>query len=117
MFLLFCNYFLIASTKRYQLHFRQQDELKPSTQVGVNAKRSYILISSIFSKNGVKLFSGTPINLEDDSPGTPAGVTSEGTRGSEPDASVAFGMPLHSTVQQDFSSSLITFPPLYLSFL
>jgi hypothetical protein len=88
--------------------------MKPSTQAGVNAERSYILISSSSSKDGVKLFQGTPINLDDDSPATPAAVTSEDTRASEPHASVAFQMPLHSTIQQGYSSSPIAFFPFYL---
>lgn len=63
-----------------------KDELNPSTQSGVNAKRSFILISSTSSKDRVKRFQGTPVIIEVDSPITPAAATSEDTRISDPDA-------------------------------
>lgn len=88
--------------------------MNPSTQSGVNAKRSFILISSTSSKDRVKRFQGTPIIIEVDSPITPAAATSEDTRISDPDASVGIQMPLHSTVQQGYSSCPITYFFLFL---
>uniref|UniRef100_A0A8R7PF59 Uncharacterized protein n=1 Tax=Triticum urartu TaxID=4572 RepID=A0A8R7PF59_TRIUA len=71
---------------------------------GVDAKRSFILISSASPNERVKHFEGTPIIIQDDSPITPAGVTNEDIPASHCDTSVGISMNMDFIVQQDFST-------------
>nr|XP_040244211.1 uncharacterized protein LOC120963592 [Aegilops tauschii subsp. strangulata] len=71
---------------------------------GVDAKRSFILISSASPNERVEHFEGTAIIIQDDSPITPAGVTNEDILASHCDTSVGMSMNMDFAVQQDFST-------------
>ena len=107
-----------------QQHFNflsQQEEIFLSTEApdikfssGVNAKRSFILISSASPNERVKHFEGAPIIIQDDSPITPAGVTNEDIPASHCDTSVGILMNMDFAVQQGYSSCLLCIFPFYL---
>ena len=109
-----------------QHHFNflsQQEEKFLSTEAhdnnfstGVDAKRSFILISSASPNERVKHFEGTPIIIQDDSPITPAGVTNEDILASHCDTSVGISMNMDFAVQQGYNSCLLCFSFLRSSF-
>ncbi|XP_048574104.1 uncharacterized protein LOC125554664 [Triticum urartu] len=71
---------------------------------GVNAKISFILISSGSPNERVKRLQGTPIIIQVDSPVTPAVATNEDIPVSHCDASVGIPMNMDFDVQQDYST-------------
>ena len=97
-----------------QHHFNflsQDEEIFLSTKApdinfssGVDAKRSFILISSASPNERVKHFEGSPIIIHDDSPITPAGVTNEDIPASHCDTSVGMSMNMNFAVQQGYNS-------------
>ncbi|VAH48909.1 unnamed protein product [Triticum turgidum subsp. durum] len=78
------------------------DDIKFSTEV--NAKRSFILISSASGNERVKRFQGTPILIDDDSPTTPAAATNEVIPASHCDTSEGIPMNMEFSVQLGYSS-------------
>ena len=108
-----------------QHHFNflsQQEEIFLSTEAhdnnfstGVDAKRSFILISYASPNERMKHFEGTPIVIQDDSPITPAGVTNEDIPASHCDTSVGISMNMDFIVQQGFNSCLLCCFPFMCS--
>uniref|UniRef100_A0A453EI40 Uncharacterized protein n=1 Tax=Aegilops tauschii subsp. strangulata TaxID=200361 RepID=A0A453EI40_AEGTS len=71
---------------------------------GVNAKRSFILISSASPNERVERFQGTPIIIEDDSPITPAAATNEDIPASHCHTSVGIPMNMDFVDQRGYST-------------
>ena len=102
---------------KLQHHFNylsQQEEIFLSTEApdinlssGVDAKRSFILISSASPNERVKRFQGTPIIIEDDSPITPAPVSNEDIPASHCDTSEGIPMNMDFSVQLGYNSNNI----------
>ena len=100
-----------------QQHFNflsQQEEKFLSSEAtdtifssGVNAKRSFILISSASGNERVKRFQGTPILIDDDSPTTPAAATNEEIPASRCDTSEGIPMNMEFSVQLGYNSNNI----------
>ncbi|XP_044395018.1 uncharacterized protein [Triticum aestivum] len=89
----------------------KQEEIFLSTEApdikfssGVNAKRSFILISSSSPNESVKRSQGTPIVIQDDSPITPAAATNEDIPASHCDTSVGIPMNMDFAIQQGYST-------------
>ncbi|XP_040244730.1 uncharacterized protein [Aegilops tauschii subsp. strangulata] len=89
----------------------EQEEIFLSTEApdikfssGVNAKRSFILISSSSPNESVKRSQGTPIVIQDDSPITPAAATNEDIPASHCDTSVGIPMNMDFAIQQGYST-------------
>ena len=79
------------------------DDIKFSTEV--NAKRSFILISSASGNERVKRFQGTPILIDDDSPTTPAAATNKEIPASRCDTSEGIPMNMEFSVQLGYISN------------
>ncbi|KAF6988172.1 hypothetical protein CFC21_005742 [Triticum aestivum] len=80
----------------------EANDIKFSTEV--NAKRSFILISSASGNERVKRFQGTPILIDDDSPTTPAAATNKEIPASRCDTSEGIPMNMEFFVQLGYSS-------------
>ena len=83
----------------------EPDDIKFSTEV--NAKRSFILISSASGNERVKHFQGTPILIDDDSPTTPAAATNEEIPASHCDTSEGIPTNMDFSVQLGYNSNNI----------
>ena len=83
----------------------EPDDIKFSTEV--NAKRSFILISSASGNERFKRFQGTPILIDDDSPTTPAAATNEEIPASHCDTSEGIPMNMDFPVQLGYNSNNI----------
>mgnify|MGYP000874448328 CR=1 FL=1 len=91
----------------------EANDIKFSTEV--NAKRSFIWISSASPNERVKCLQGTPIIIQVDSPVTPAVATNEDIPVSHCDASVGIPMNMDFDVQQGYNSCLLCCFPFICS--